>query len=138
MVLQCLSTVNNYVVMFIFMSSYVSSSVSSSLESGSGMDMLFNVLIWGLWCSHLSRVSLYFMGNFGLSVLLLAVHSVDVSADVDCVSSPDVECVSVSSSGSELVDFWEMLVDYLDSLDLLGAGESDLYSGIGLSASAAG
>ena len=31
--------------------------VSSSLESGSGMDILFSVLIWGLPCNFLSRVS---------------------------------------------------------------------------------
>ena len=45
------------------------------------------------------------MGILGLTVLLLAVDSVDVLLDVDCVSSLSVECVSVSSSRSELVDY---------------------------------
>ena len=42
--------------MFVFSS--ISSHVSSSLESGNGMDMLFNVFILGLPLSHLSRVLL--------------------------------------------------------------------------------
>ena len=53
---QCLSTVHNFVVISIFVSSSVYSSVSL-LESGSGIEMLFSVFIWGLPCSHLSRVS---------------------------------------------------------------------------------
>ena len=53
------------------------------------------------------------MGAFGLSVLLLAMDSIEVSLDVDCMSSLDVESVP---SGSELVDFCEVLVDSLDSL----------------------
>ena len=68
-----------------FLSSYISScvcssvsGVSSSLESGSGMDILFNILIWGFPCNLLSRVSLYFMSALSLSVLLLAVDSVEV------------------------------------------------------------
>ena len=69
------------------------------------------------------------MGTLGLSVLLMAVHCVNALLDVDCVSSLDVECVSMSSSGSELVDFWEVLVD------LLGVGESGTDFGISLSAS---
>ena len=72
------------------------------------------------------------MGTLSLSVLLLAVDSVEVLLDVDCVSSPDVECVSVSSSGLELVDFWEVPVGSLDSED---AGKSGLDSGISMSAS---
>ena len=49
--------------MFVFscVSSCVCSSgtcVSSSLESGNGMDILFNVLIWGLLCNLLHKVSL--------------------------------------------------------------------------------
>ena len=55
----------------------------------------------------------------------MAVGSVDVSLDVKCVSSLDVES---SSSGSELVDFCEVLVDSLNTLDSVGAGESGLYS----------
>ena len=62
------------------------------------------------------------------------MDTVDVSLFVDCVSSPDVE---LSSSGSQLVDFWEALIDSLNSLDSLGAGESGLHCGIGLFASSA-
>ena len=42
------------------------------------------VHISGLPCSQLSRVSLYFMGTLGQSVLLLVVDCVDVLLDVDC------------------------------------------------------
>ena len=70
------------------------------------------------------------MGIQGLSVLLLAV---EVWLVVDCMSSPDVESVSVSvSSGLELVDFCDSLVyslDWLDSLDMVDAGEFGLDSG---------
>ena len=58
-----------------------------------------------------------------LSVLLLAVDSVDVSLGLDCVSSLDMES---SSSVSDLVYFCDWLVDSLDSLDSLdsvGAGQ---------------
>ena len=68
------------------------------------------------------------MGNLGLSVLLLAVKVLLV---VDCMSSLDVESVSVSvSSGLELVDFCNSLVGLLDSLELdsVGAVESGLDS----------
>ena len=68
------------------------------------------------------------MGTLGLSVLLLAVDCIDVSLDVDCVSSLDVE----SSSGSELVNFCEVLVGSLDSLDTRKLG---LYSDINFPAS---
>ena len=68
------------------------------------------------------------MGILGLSILLLAV---EVWLVVDCVSSLDVESVSVSeSSGLELVDFCNSLVGSFDSLDSVGAGESGLDSGM--------
>ena len=66
------------------------------------------------------------MGIRDLTVLLLAVDCVDVSLDVNSVS--------LSSSGSELVDFWELLVGSLDSLDLQ-AGQSGIDASVGLSAS---
>ena len=48
---------------------------------------------------------------------------------MDCVSSLDVESVSVSvSSGLEPADFCDSLVCLLDSLDSVGAGESELDS----------
>ena len=53
------------------------------------------------------------MGALGLSDLFPAVDSVEGLSVMDCVSSLDVECVSVSSYGSELVDFCEWLVDSL-------------------------
>ena len=52
------------------------------------------------------------MGNLGLSVLLLAV---EVGLVMDCLSSLDVESVSVSSSELELVDFCDSLIR-LDSV----------------------
>ena len=104
------------------------SCVSTSLESGRGMDKLFKVLIWGLPCKCLSRVSLQLIGILGLSVLLLAV---EVWLVVDCMSSLDVESVSVSvSSGLELVEFCDSLVGLFDSLDTVGAGVSGLDSGM--------
>ena len=64
------------------------------------------------------------MGILGLSVLLLAV---EVWLVVDCMSSLDVESVSVAvSSGLVLVDFCNSFVgslDSLNSLDTVGAGE---------------
>ena len=72
------------------------------------------------------------MGTLGLSILLLAVQDWLV---VDCVSFLDVQSVSVSSSGLELVDFCDSLVgslNSLDSLDSVGAGESGLGSGMAL------
>ena len=74
------------------------------------------------------------MGMCGLSVLLLAVDCVDVSLDVDCMSSLDVEHVSLSLSESELVDFLELLVGLLDFLYLQDAEESAIDSGIRSSA----
>ena len=71
------------------------------------------------------------MGNLGLSVLLLVVG---VWLVVDCMSSLDVESVSVLvSSGLELVDFCDSLVgslNSLDSIDSVGAGELGLDSGM--------
>ena len=71
------------------------------------------------------------MGILGLSILLLAV---EVWLVVDCMSSLDVESVSVSvSSGLVLVDFCNSLVgslDSLDSLDTVGAGELGTDSGL--------
>ena len=64
--------------------------------------------------------------------MLLVVDNAEDLLDVDCVSSPGVDCVSVLSSGSELVVFWEALVD---SLELQGAGESGLDCSIDLSSS---
>ena len=55
------------------------------------------------------------MGTLGLSVLLLAV---EVWFVVDCMSSLDVESVSVSS-GLDVVDFCDSLVGSLDSLNSL-------------------
>ena len=68
------------------------------------------------------------MGILCLSILLLAV---EVWLFMDCVSSLDVEYVSVSvSSGLELVDFCDSFVGSLDSLDTVGAGESGPDSGM--------
>ena len=70
------------------------------------------------------------MGILGLKVLSLAV---EVWLVMDCVSSLVVEAVSGSvSSGLELVDFCNSLVDslnWLDSLDTVGVGEFVLDSG---------
>ena len=68
------------------------------------------------------------MGILGLSVLSLAI---EVWLVMDCVSSLVVESVSVSS-GPELVDFCDSPVyslDWLHSLDTVGAGEFGLDSG---------
>ena len=62
----------------------------------------------------------------------MAVDYLEVLFDVDYVSSCDVECVSLSSSGSKPVDSWELLVGSLESQD---AGESGLDYGIGSSSS---
>ena len=74
------------------------------------------------------------MGVLGLRALLLAVDIVEVWLVVDCMSSLDVESVSVSvSSGLELVDFCDSFVDsfdWLDSLDTVAAGELGLDSGV--------
>ena len=70
------------------------------------------------------------MGAPGLSVLLLAVDSMEVLLVVDCVLSLKMECVLMSSSGSELVDFCEVLVESLSSLDSLDTGHSGLDSGL--------
>ena len=61
------------------------------------------------------------MGMHGLSCLLLAVDCIDVLLDVDCVS--------LLSSGPELKDGLELL------LDLQDAWESGIDSGTGFSAS---
>ena len=73
------------------------------------------------------------MGALGLSVLLLAVDIVEVWLVVDCMSSLDVESVSVSPSGLELVDFCDWLIGSLNSLDSLhsvDAGEAGLDLGM--------
>ena len=61
------------------------------------------------------------MGTLGLSILSLTV---EVWLEVDCISSLDVESVSVSSSELRLVDFYDSLVGSLNSLDSVDAGES--------------
>ena len=53
----------------------------------------------------------------------------------NCYISLDIECVLVSSSESELVVLWEVLLGLLDSLELQYAGESGIDSGTGSSAS---
>ena len=70
------------------------------------------------------------MGILGLNVLLMAV---EVWLVVDCMSSLDMEFVSILvSSGLELVDFCDSLLGLLDSLELdwVGAGQSGLDPGM--------
>ena len=56
---------------------FMSSSSSSELDSGNGMERVGITLTFGLPFSLFRKVSLYHMGKWGHSCLLLAVDSVD-------------------------------------------------------------